>query len=134
MLATRSYPDRHRPLGHGSSPSKNPSAHNRSIVRSLQPLTLTQHPTPPAGLTKSFAGGTIFCSPISARLLVRDMGIPGYRVQPIPMNAPTLIDRVEVTPLDANHCPGAVMFLFKVPGAGPGGKAQVRVQTGACLL
>ena len=96
----------------------------------MQHAALTRHSTLRAGLTKSFAGGTVFCSPTSARLLVRDLGIPGYRVQPIPMNTPTLIDRVEVTPLDANHCPGAVMFLFKVPGAGPGGKAQVRVQTG----
>ena len=44
------------------------------------------------------------------------------------MNAPTIVNGVEIIPLDANHCPGAVMFLFKVP-AGPGGKAQVSSPT-----
>jgi Cft2 family RNA processing exonuclease len=32
----------------------------------------------------------------------------------LPLNQPEIIENVEVTLLDANHCPGSVMFLFKV--------------------
>lgn len=39
--------------------------------------------------------------------------------------------QVEVTPIDANHCPGAAMLLFKIPapgcaGAASGGKPDVQ--------
>ena len=53
------------------------------------------------------------------------MGIPAQRVQPLQMGRATEIDGVHVTPLDANHCPGAAMFLFRVPGATRGSAPQV---------
>lgn len=31
-----------------------------------------------------------------------------------------MVEGVEVTALDANHCPGSAMFLFRVPGGGTG--------------
>ena len=82
------------------------------------------------GLTKSFSSGSIFCSPVTATLLIRDMGMPSHRICAIPLDEPTTIDGVEITPMDANHCPGAVMFLFKVPekeGNGKTGKPKHQV-------
>ena len=76
------------------------------------------------GLTKGFTSGLIFCTPITARLLRKDMGMPPERICELEMDRPKLIEGTEVTPIDANHCPGACMFLIKTKG-GPGQKGQV---------
>lgn len=57
------------------------------------------------------------------------MGLPAERVIPLPMDEPHVIDGVTVTLMDANHCPGACMMLFKVPVKGS--KPQVNEQ--CCL-
>ncbi|KAI3427032.1 hypothetical protein D9Q98_006974 [Chlorella vulgaris] len=75
------------------------------------------------GLTQTFCGGPIYCTPITARLLRCEMGIRVDLICILPLDQPTTICGVEVTPLDANHCPGACMFLFKVPSS-PGGSAS----------
>ncbi|KAK9826872.1 hypothetical protein WJX81_002566 [Elliptochloris bilobata] len=68
------------------------------------------------GLTKSFGAGhleaVIYCSKITAALLTHDFGLPPRRVRALPMDQPVSIDGVRVTLIDANHCPGAVMFFF----------------------
>ena len=56
------------------------------------------------------------CSPITARLLVRRLGVSADSVRPLQPNCRTDVHGVGVTLLDANHCPGAVMILFEVPG------------------
>ncbi|GLC45044.1 hypothetical protein PLESTM_001680700 [Pleodorina starrii] len=71
------------------------------------------------GLNKSFDGGIIYCSHITARLLVHDMGLKPKLVKPLSVGRSVVISGVRVTPLDANHCPGAVMFLFEVPAPTP---------------
>lgn len=65
------------------------------------------------GLSKSFDRGYIYCSEIAARLLIFDMGIRRDIVRPLVMNKTIVIQGVNVTPVCANHCPGAVMFLFE---------------------
>lgn len=75
------------------------------------------------GLSRSFSAGPIYCSPITARLLRCDMGIRPDLIRILPLDLPTTICGVEVVPIDANHCPGAVMFLFRVPPP-PGSKKQ----------
>jgi len=42
----------------------------------------------------------------------------------LPVDIPIVIDTVSVTLMDANHCPGACMMLFKVPSKT--GEPQVR--------
>ena len=77
-----------------------------------------------AGLTRSFSSGVVYCSPITATLLIKDMGLPAERVIPLSVDTPHVIDGVTITLMDANHCPGACMMLFKVPSKH--GKPQVR--------
>ena len=85
------------------------------------------NPCPHAGLNRSFSSGVIYCSPVTATLLKKDMGLPAERVIPLPVNTPHVIDGVTVILMDANHCPGACMMLFKVPTKNS--KPQVRVLT-----
>ncbi|AEO58918.1 hypothetical protein MYCTH_52175 [Thermothelomyces thermophilus ATCC 42464] len=85
--------------------------------------------------------GNVYCSAATKEMLLRlerypcrinyARGILEARVQkyrhlrnlfkPIPLNTPTLLElepenHLQVTLLDANHCPGAVMFLFEGQG------------------
>ncbi|CAO2825368.1 unnamed protein product [Amaranthus hypochondriacus] len=80
------------------------------------------------GLTSSWSRGIIFCSRITAKLVIEVIGVQSDFVYPLPMNETVLIDGCEVTLIDANHCPGAVQFLFKVPING--GKFERFVHTG----
>ena len=68
-----------------------------------------------AGLNRSFSSGVVYCSPITATLLIKDMGLPAERIIPLSVDTPHCIDGVTVTLMDANHCPGACMMLFEVP-------------------
>ncbi|KAM3569480.1 hypothetical protein VYU27_008425 [Nannochloropsis oceanica] len=69
------------------------------------------------GLRPSFSKGTIFCSEITGALLIGKLGIKPQFVHMLPMERPTTIEGVEVTLLDANHCPGAVMLVFHLKRA-----------------
>ena len=65
------------------------------------------------GLYPSFRAGTIYCSQITASFITGDLRIPAHCVQALPMDTPVTIEGVSVTLIDANHCPGAVLFLFR---------------------
>ena len=69
------------------------------------------------GLHPAFDLGRIYCSEITKRLLVYDMGVAEKVVVALPMNETTEVEGVAVTPLDANHCPGSVMFFFHDPSS-----------------
>lgn len=43
------------------------------------------------------------------------IGIPWDKLQILPLNQKINIDGVDVTCLDANHCPGSIMILFEPP-------------------
>ncbi|KAK9142145.1 hypothetical protein Syun_011545 [Stephania yunnanensis] len=65
------------------------------------------------GLTRSFCHGKIYCSLITARLVNTKIGIPWERLEVLPLNQKIRIEGVDVTCLDANHCPGAIIILFE---------------------
>ncbi|XP_048859029.1 5' exonuclease Apollo-like isoform X1 [Brienomyrus brachyistius] len=72
------------------------------------------------GLTSTWANRPIYCSPISAKLLklklqVREKWIHALEVgeaHKLPLDDMGK-ETLTVTLMDANHCPGAVMFLFQ---------------------
>ncbi|KAK3094950.1 hypothetical protein FSP39_008281 [Pinctada imbricata] len=66
------------------------------------------------GLTKHFTN-PIYCSQITANLVLSRIKLKEEFVHPIPMNTPCLIDNIEITMLEANHCPGSVLILFRLP-------------------
>ncbi|KAL2652826.1 hypothetical protein R1flu_020954 [Riccia fluitans] len=67
------------------------------------------------GLTRGFRYGRIFCSSITARLVNLKIGVSWDRLMIVPMNEKFKICGVDVTFIDANHCPGSVMIIFEPP-------------------
>ncbi|XP_071170820.1 DNA cross-link repair 1A protein-like isoform X1 [Mytilus edulis] len=64
------------------------------------------------GLTKTFSG-PIYCSKVTGNLIKSRIGINPDLVHDLPMNTPCTVEGTEVLLLEANHCPGSVLFLFK---------------------
>ncbi|XP_021232655.1 5' exonuclease Apollo [Numida meleagris] len=56
----------------------------------------------------------LYCSPLTARLLSHRLKVPTRWIRPLEMGKSHAVgEEVTVTLLDANHCPGSVMFLFE---------------------
>ena len=82
------------------------------------------------GITSKWGNGIIYCSHATANLIHEQLGVQKQYIISLPMNTPTTIldtylsnnnshqddnhKPVVVTLLDANHCPGAIMFLFQI--------------------
>lgn len=66
------------------------------------------------GLQKSFDCGVIYCNQVTAALVVQELGIDPKYVHPVPMYAAVDVRGVQVTFMDANHCPGATIILFRL--------------------
>ncbi|KAM7278267.1 hypothetical protein ACFE04_005401 [Oxalis oulophora] len=67
-----------------------------------------------SGISSNWSRGIIFCSQITANLLIDILHVSSQFVFALPLGETVVIDGSEVTLIDANHCPGAVQFLFKV--------------------
>lgn len=66
------------------------------------------------GLKKKFRH-KLYLSEITANLVKQFIGVAEEFLNIVYVDVPFYIDDVCIIPLDANHCPGAVLFLFKFP-------------------
>ncbi|KAK4516155.1 Mitochondrial carrier protein ymc2 [Mucor velutinosus] len=68
------------------------------------------------GLRASWSHGPIYCSQVTANLVKQELRVDSRYVHPLPMNQlyPIAESNVQVALIDANHCPGSVLFLFVV--------------------
>lgn len=65
------------------------------------------------GLKPDWSLGAIYCSNVTARLVTHLIGIDPSHLRPLPLHSTTTLPSgIRVTLIDANHCPGAVQFLF----------------------
>ncbi|XP_029912159.1 5' exonuclease Apollo [Myripristis murdjan] len=72
------------------------------------------------GLTSTWSDRPIYCSPISAKLLKLKLQVKEQWIHPLELDEPYMLpldsigkETLTVTLMNANHCPGAVMFLFQ---------------------
>jgi DNA cross-link repair 1A protein len=65
------------------------------------------------GLTAKFKGN-VYCSEGTAALVAGMLKLPRSQIFPLSMETPTMVAGTECTLLDANHCPGSVLILFKL--------------------
>ncbi|XP_070695870.1 5' exonuclease Apollo [Pempheris klunzingeri] len=72
------------------------------------------------GLTSTWSNRPIYCSPVTATLLRLKLQVKEQWIHPLEPGEPYMLplddigkERLTVTLIDANHCPGAVMFLFE---------------------
>ncbi|KAG9458022.1 hypothetical protein H6P81_002530 [Aristolochia fimbriata] len=71
------------------------------------------------GLTRGFCHGKIYCSSITAHLVNAKLGVSWDKLQVLPLNQKICISGVDVTFMDANHCPGSVIIFFEPPNKKP---------------
>eukprot|EP00041_Stephanoeca_diplocostata_P033083 m.1082967 g.1082967 ORF g.1082967 m.1082967 type:complete len:161 (-) comp24268_c1_seq1:4211-4693(-) len=70
-----------------------------------------------AGITKNWSHGVIYCSKVTAQLVHLVLEVKQDFVHPLELNVMHEIDGHHVTLVDANHCPGAVLFVITPQGA-----------------
>ncbi|KXS13024.1 DRMBL-domain-containing protein [Gonapodya prolifera JEL478] len=95
------------------------------------------------GLTSSFAHGTIYCSPVTRALVLLQLRVDETRIVALPIGEEVdIMDAglakggtrtgrtIKVTLMEANHCPGSVLMLFKVPNTLPNSPPYIYLHTG----
>ncbi|XP_008947360.1 PREDICTED: DNA cross-link repair 1A protein [Merops nubicus] len=66
------------------------------------------------GLTKNFMF-PIYCNKITGNLVKSKLRVREQYVHVLPMDTECTVNGIKVLLLDANHCPGAAMLLFRLP-------------------
>ncbi|KAG0745802.1 hypothetical protein G6F57_001772 [Rhizopus arrhizus] len=71
------------------------------------------------GLRSNWSHGPIYCSQVTANLIKQELKVDPRFIHPLPMDElyPIPQSNVKVALIDANHCPGSVLFLFVVERA-----------------
>ncbi|MBW0469197.1 hypothetical protein O181_008912 [Austropuccinia psidii MF-1] len=64
-------------------------------------------------LNSNWSNGLIYCSKITANLIKLKLGVKNHWIRPLDLNQTHLIDNIQVTLIDANHCPGSCLFFFQ---------------------
>ena len=68
------------------------------------------------GLTSKFDHGTIYCSEVTANLVMHQIKVDSKHICILPINETTqLEDGISVHLINANHCPGSVLLYFTIP-------------------
>ncbi|XP_010249351.1 PREDICTED: DNA cross-link repair protein SNM1 isoform X2 [Nelumbo nucifera] len=67
-----------------------------------------------AGLSKRWSYGSIYCTPLTARLVKKFLLVNPSFVHPLELDIEYVIDGIKVTMLEANHCPGAALVHFRL--------------------
>lgn len=68
------------------------------------------------GLRANWSHGPIYCSQVTANLVKQELHVDSRYIHALPMNElyPLPGSNVTIGLIDANHCPGSVLFLFIV--------------------
>ncbi|TFK51849.1 DRMBL-domain-containing protein [Heliocybe sulcata] len=67
-------------------------------------------------LSSNWKSGPIYCSQGTANLIIHMLDVDPKWVHPLPLDVASVIPNtggVQVTPIEANHCPGSCIFLFE---------------------
>ncbi|KAJ2915479.1 hypothetical protein MD484_g4933, partial [Candolleomyces efflorescens] len=67
-------------------------------------------------LSSSWTNGPIYCSEDTANLIIHMLSVDKKWVHPLPLDTPTVVPNtggVQVTLIEANHCPGSSLFFFE---------------------
>ncbi|KAI9274675.1 DNA repair metallo-beta-lactamase-domain-containing protein [Phascolomyces articulosus] len=67
------------------------------------------------GLSSSWSHGPIYCSKITSNFLTQELRVDSKYIIALPMDQDYVLNNsINVSLIEANHCPGSVLFLFKV--------------------
>lgn len=85
-------------------------------MKSVEYLLTHAHADHYTGLKADWQRGPVYCTKITARLAACLLGMDTSSFVVLTMEeTTTLPSGTRVTPVDANHCPGAAMFLIEMP-------------------
>ncbi|GAA5841480.1 hypothetical protein JCM11251_007155 [Rhodosporidiobolus azoricus] len=70
-------------------------------------------------LSPSWCGGPIYASQTTINLVRLKLGVKEEYLFPLPLDKTVKVHGIDVTLIDANHCPGSVLFLFEGPHTDP---------------
>ncbi|EGU12908.1 putative DNA repair protein Pso2/Snm1 [Rhodotorula toruloides ATCC 204091] len=70
-------------------------------------------------LNSSWSHGEIYASQTTINLIKLKLKLKDEYLFPLPMDKTVKVHGIDVTLIDANHCPGSVLFLFEGPHTDP---------------